>query len=285
MRVFATYSIKGGVGKTTAAVNLAYLSAASGARTLVWDLDPQGAATFLFRVKPRIKGGGKALVRGRSEVDGLIRGTDFDGLDLLPADLSYRHMDLHLDQAKRPTRRLARLLAPLREEYDHVFLDCPPSLSLVSESVFEAASVVLVPMIPSPLPARTLDQLRRFLRHEEVRDLRLLAFFSMVDRRRKLHGEVVAELLAQRPEVMTTLIPASTVFEQMGVRRAPLETFARRSSAAAAYRSLWAEVTALLRPGDETVAGPVEPGPVVADEPAASAEAAAEAADAIAGSR
>ena len=107
MRVFATYSIKGGVGKTTSAVNLAYLSAADGARTLVWDLDPQGAATYLFRVKPRVKGGGNALVRGRSDVDRLIRGTDFEYLDLLPADLSYRHMDLHLDRAKQPTRRLA----------------------------------------------------------------------------------------------------------------------------------------------------------------------------------
>lgn len=245
MRVIATYSIKGGVGKTTSAANLAYLSALHGARTLLWDLDPQGAATFLFRVKPRVKGGGKALVRGRTAVDGLIRGTDFDRLDLLPADLSYRHMDLHLDGAKRPTRRLARVLSPLTEEYDRIFLDCPPSLSLVSESVFEAASVVLAPMIPAPLPARTLDQLSRFLRREAVRRPQLLAFFSMVDSRRKLHHEVVRELAGRRPEVLHTQIPASTVFEQMGVRRAPVETFAPRSAGAEAYRALWEEVLSL----------------------------------------
>src|SRR5258708_28288692 len=145
MRVLATYSIKGGVGKTTTAVNLAYLAAASGLRTLVWDLDPQGAATYLFRIKPRIKGGSRSLVSGRSEVDRLIRGTDFERLDLLPADLSYRHMDLHLDQAKKPTRRLARVIAPLRSDYDCVVLDCPPSLSLLSDSVLEAAYIVLVP--------------------------------------------------------------------------------------------------------------------------------------------
>lgn len=257
-RVFATYSIKGGVGKTTAAVNLAYLSAASGARTLVWDLDPQGAATFLFRVKPRVKGGGKALVRGRSPVDGLIRGTDFDNLDLLPADLSYRHMDLHLDGAKRPTRRLSRVLAPLRNEYDQIFLDCPPSLSLVSESVFDAASVILVPMVPAPLPARTLDQLEAFLdrdaksyrsangSHRRSKDLSLMPFFSMVDRRRKLHGQVVGELVGKRKGVLSTEIPSSTLFEQMGVRRAPVETFAPRSRAAFAYRALWREVTDLV---------------------------------------
>jgi len=245
MRVFATYSIKGGVGKTTSAVNLAYLSAAAGARTLLWDLDPQGAATFLLRVKPRVKGGGKALVRGRTAVDGLVRGTDFDRLDLLPADLSYRHMDLHLDGAKRPTRRLARVLSPLKGEYDHIFLDCPPSLSLVSESVFEAASVILAPMIPAPLPARTLDQLSRFLRRESVRRPQLLAFFAMVDSRRKLHHDVVGELAADRPDVLHAQIPASTVFEQMGVRRAPVETFAPRSAGAVAYRALWEEVAKL----------------------------------------
>jgi cellulose biosynthesis protein BcsQ len=242
MRVLATYSIKGGVGKTTTAVNLALLSAEEGARTLVWDLDPQGAATFLFRIKPKVKGGGGNLVRGRSDVDLLIKGTDFDRLDLLPADLSYRHMDLHLDNAKKPTRRLARVLSPLRDQYDCVILDCPPSLSLVSESVFEAAGVVLVPMIPSPLPARTLDQLEHFLGRVGSRPPQLLAFFSMVDRRRKLHGQVIAEMAGVRPEVLLTEVPASTVFEQMGVRRAPVEVFAPHSAAATAYRYLWKEI-------------------------------------------
>ena len=100
MKIFATYNIKGGVGKTTAAVNLAYLSAADGYRTLLWDLDPQGAASFLFRIKPRVKGGGKALIRGRKALDDAIKGTDFENLDLLPADFTYRNMDLLLASSK-----------------------------------------------------------------------------------------------------------------------------------------------------------------------------------------
>ena len=164
MKIFATYNIKGGVGKTTAAVNLAYLSAADGYRTLLWDLDPQGAASFLFRIKPRVKGGGKALIRGTKTLDDAIKGTDFDHLDLLPADFTYRNMDLLLGGTNgKPTRKLAVLLRPLAAEYDHVFLDCPPSISLVSENVMHAADVLVVPLIPTTLSVRTLDQLTEFV--------------------------------------------------------------------------------------------------------------------------
>ncbi len=168
MKVLATYNIKGGVGKTATAVNLAYLAAREGAPTLVWDLDPQGAASFYFRIKPRIKGGGKRLVAGKSELEDCIRGTDYEDLDLLPADFSYRNMDLFLEQAKKPTHRLRKLLEPLAGEYDYVFLDCPPSISLVSENVFYAADAVLVPTIPTPLSLRTFRQIKKFLAAQDL---------------------------------------------------------------------------------------------------------------------
>ena len=110
MKIVATYNIKGGVGKTAAAVNLSYLAAADGQRVLLADLDPQAAASFLFRVRPRVKGGGAGLIRGNRELDKAIKGTDFDGLDLLPADFTFRNLDLILDTTKKPTQRLARLL-------------------------------------------------------------------------------------------------------------------------------------------------------------------------------
>ena len=157
VKVLATYNIKGGVGKTATSVNLAYLAAHEGAPTLVWDLDPQGAASFYFRIKPKIKGGGKRLVSGKRDLEDCIRGTDYEGLDLLPADFSYRNMDLFLEHTKKPERRLHQLLEPLAGEYDYVFLDCPPSISLVSENVFYAADAVLVPTIPTPLSLRTFQ--------------------------------------------------------------------------------------------------------------------------------
>jgi chromosome partitioning protein len=245
-RVLATYNIKGGVGKTSAAVNLAYLAARDGARTLLWDLDPQGASTYLFRVRPKVRGGGRRLVRGKTEVYGLIKGTDFERLDLLPADFSYRHMDLALDATKRPTSRLGRVLAPLRDEYDYLFLDCPPSISLVSESVFEAADALLVPLIPATLSSRTFEQLEALVRGGP----QVLAFFSMVDGRKRLHRDVMEGLRASSSaSLLKAVIPAAADVERMGAKRTVLAEFAPRGRAAVAYEALWADVRARVDGG------------------------------------
>jgi chromosome partitioning protein len=238
VRVVATYSIKGGVGKTSAAVNLGALAAREGYRTLIWDLDPQGAASFLLRVKPKVRGGGRKLVRGRRDPLSVMKGTDFEGLDLLPADLSYRHLDLMLDQSKRPQRGLGRVLRSLADEYDVGILDCAPSISLVSESVFDAADLLLVPLIPSTLSVRTLDQLRRFLAREERPSPAVLPFFSMVDRRKRLHRELVESVQG----VGDAIVPSASIIELMGPRREPVVVSHPRSPAAQAYQALWGEV-------------------------------------------
>jgi cellulose biosynthesis protein BcsQ len=252
MRIYAIYNIKGGVGKTTTAVNLAYLAAESGLRTVLWDLDPQAAASFMFRVKPKVKGGGKALIGGKRPLDGAIKGTDFDNLDLIPADFTYRNMDLLLDAAGggasgdtpggKSARKLSKLLAPLSDDYDAVFLDCPPSVSLVSENVLHAADVIVVPLIPTTLSVRTLEQLADFVAEFNGRKPELLAFFSMVDRRKKLHREITEKLIVERAEVAGTAIPALSVIETMSVERAPVAVYAPKSSAAKAYLDLWAEL-------------------------------------------
>ena len=262
MKVLATYAIKGGVGKTSAAVNLGHLAATSGLRTLLWDLDPQGSATYLMRIRPRVKGGGKALVTGRRTLDNAIKGTDYEHLDLLPADFTYRSLDLELDALKRPTRRLRRLLDPLAREYEVVILDCPPSVSLASESVVYAADLLAVPLIPASLSLRSFDQLLAFLTaldeggHDGVRVRRpqVLAFLSMVDRRKKLHRDLTASLPREVADVSSVAIPALSVVEQMAERRQPVTATAPRGAAARAYGRLWAEVATRL---DLPVDGPV----------------------------
>jgi cellulose biosynthesis protein BcsQ len=245
VRVLASYNIKGGVGKTAAAVNLAYLSAEAGHRTLIWDLDPQGAASYCFRVKPKIKGGGGRLLK-RRELDRHIKGTDFANLDLLPADISYRHLDIDLSEYRKPMRRIRKLLDEVSSEYDYVFLDCAPSISLVSESVFSATDALLVPTMPTTLSLQTLHQIVRFLSKHELGDVKLLPFYSMVDRRKALHRTAVSSSTECR--MMVTRIPFTVDVERMGERRAPLTSYSRRSSAARAFRDLWAEIQAELEP-------------------------------------
>lgn len=242
MKVLATYNIKGGVGKTSTAVNLAYLAAREGRRTLLWDLDPQAAATYLFRIRPRVKGGGHALVTRQRPIQAALKATDFENLDLLPADFSYRNMDLDLDDTRKRTRRLRQLLHSVAGDYDVVFLDCPPSVSLVSENVIDASDTLLVPLIPATLSMRALDQLTRFVADSAGRRPEVVAFFSMADRRKRLHREVIDAMTREGPRVAATVIPALSVIEQMAERRAPVPAFAPASRAAQCYEQLWAEV-------------------------------------------
>lgn len=245
MKAIATYSIKGGVGKTTSAVNLAYEAARSGARVLLWDVDPQGAATYFFRIRPKMKGGTVGLVRGKAGLDDHVRATDVPGLHVVPADFSLRNLDLHLESAKRPTERLASLLAPMADRYDLALLDCPPSISLASESVFGATDALIVPVIPTTLSERTLRQLAEFLAGDAGAP-RLLPHFAMVDRRKTLHRQMLESLPAQWPCFLRTAIPNSSAVERMGLARAPIGMFAPSTVAAVAFRDLWSEIAAHL---------------------------------------
>lgn len=247
MRTVAIYGIKGGVGKTSAAVNLAALAASSGRRTLLWDLDPQGAAGYLLRVKPKVKGGSIALLTGGRELGDAVRSSSVEGLDVLPADVSIRAAEGVLEHAKKPERQLGRLLRTVRDDYDLVVLDCPPGLSLLSENVFCAVDVLLVPLVPAPLSLRTYDQLVEFLAAADGPTPRVHPFFSMVDGRKRLHAEVRAELLRRTTAVLTGWVPAASAVERMGLTRQPVVVSEPDSRPALAYRDLWEELAGLLQ--------------------------------------
>lgn len=239
MNVLATYNIKGGVGKTAAAVNLSYAASLAGYRTLVWDLDPQGAATFYFRVEPGQVDKDRLLAHKKHGLHDAVRATDFANLELIPADLSFRNLDIELSDGKKPTKRLTKLLEPLADDYDLVFLDCAPNLSVVSENVFNVADWLLVPLIPTPLSLRAYAQLKGFCCTHGFDTGKLLPFFSMVDRRRQLHCELITSFASEHSEVLRSFIPYTSQVERMGEQRAPVQSFAASSPGARAFASLW----------------------------------------------
>jgi chromosome partitioning protein len=242
MKIVACYSNKGGVGKTATSVNLAYVSAMNGHRTLLCDLDPQGASGFYFRVKPSKKLSGTAFIDNVGKVASAIRASDYENLDLLPANLTFKDFDIFLSRMKNKRSRLKTVFQAMDTDYQIIILDCPPNISLLSENIFKAADKVVVPVIPTTLSVRTLEQLYQFFHDNDYPKRKLLPFFSMVQQSKNLHRETMTTLQKKYKGFLENFIPFSTDVEKMGVHRAPVLTFAAKDQASIAYRKIWSDI-------------------------------------------
>ena len=244
MRVIAVTGLKGGVGKTSTAVNLAVLAAAAGYRTLLWDLDPQGAATYCLDLKPKLRGGASRLIGGgRGGLVAVARHTNIKNLAVVPADKTVREIDRVLSLSGKPSRPIRRLLAGTKGSADLVVLDCPPGLSSVVEAVASVADLLLIPVIPEPLPLRALERFTEFLTENKVASPKIVApFLSMIDRREPIHRRVEAEIRA-RGGFLGAAIPESSAVARMGEDQIPVVLSSPLSLAASEYRKLWAETS------------------------------------------
>ena len=245
MKTIALYSIKGGVGKTAAAVNLSYLSSLLSTPTLICDLDPQGASSYYFRITASKKYNSDKFLKGNKKIYQHIKATDFENLDLLPSDFSYRNLDIELSEEKKPQKKLKKNIGELSDEYRFVFFDCAPNLTLLSESVFAASDVILVPLIPTTLSIRTYIQLMDFFKANKLDSSKIRPFFTMVEKKKKLHRDIINEF-SNTPGFFTETIPYNSEVEKMGIYRAPLNAVLPNSPASKAYHNLWEELRAHL---------------------------------------
>jgi chromosome partitioning protein len=243
LSIIALYHIKGGVGKTAAAVNLSYLAAQDGAKTLLIDLDPQGSASYYFRVKPSKNLKSRVLLRGGKKVDKNIKGTDYHNLDILPSTLSYRKLDLQLNSLKKSKLKLKEVLQPFAKEYKFIFIDSPPNITLVSENIFNAADILLVPVIPTTLSILTYEKLVQFFKDQKLKKSKIVTFFSMVEKRKKMHRDIMAKFLEQeKTNFLKSYIPYSADVENMGVHREPVLCFKPNSIGSESYHAIWSEL-------------------------------------------
>lgn len=228
IKVIASYNIKGGVGKTAIAVNLAACAVSAGYRTLLWDLDEQGGASTILGQMPVIE---RRRARRAYQLKEHIKASAWPGLDLIPAD-AFMHL---LDRHDR-SRHLHDLLQRIADSYDRVIVDCAPTLGLATEQIFEMANLIVVPIVPSSLSMTALAQLQSYAENRDRPPPELLPVFSMVDRRRRAHRDAI-EAEPKRPS-----IPYASAMERMAAAGLPIGELAPGSPAAKSLATLWKTV-------------------------------------------
>jgi cellulose biosynthesis protein BcsQ len=240
MITFALYNLKGGVGKTASAINLAYLAAADEFKTLVWDLDPQGSSSFYLKAREQ-KNISQQLFTDDLLPTDVIQSTEFEKLFILPADISARNSDLLLSELRRSRRKLASMITSVKRDYDVLFLDCPPGISLLHENIFAAADWILIANIPTTLSIRSFETVKQYFEENELDTKKIKCFFSMVDIRKNLHHDVMHEFYRDKL-FFKNYIPYLSDVEKMGTHQNPIFEFANSSYAAQCFRDLWREI-------------------------------------------
>jgi cellulose biosynthesis protein BcsQ len=167
--------------------------------------------------------------------------TEYENLDIIPADLSARKLDVILEELHGSKKFFKTLLKEVSGTYDFVFIDCPPGFSNVADNIFHASDAVMMPVIPTTLSLRTYDQVKTYFNDKGIDPARLMCFFSMVDIRKNMHKDIMHELYRDK-RFFKHYIPYLSDVEKMGLRHAPVEVFAPSGYATICYRALWEEI-------------------------------------------
>ena len=241
MDLLTLFHLKGGVGKTTTLVNLADAAARSGKCVLVWDLDPQAAASFYFQVKARKKAGGKHALKGLYD---LAKPTQVSNIDLIPGSFSNRKLAVLLE--KKGPKTLKKLLDPLADHYRYIFIDAPPTASALALHLFATSDLLVVPLIPSPLSMRTFQTLKDWLAKQK-KSPKLAPFFNLVDKRKSIHRSISAQARIEDEIFCETIVPQAAIVEKMGLSQQPLSGFAPNHPLIRTYDRLFRECRSRLK--------------------------------------
>ena len=243
-KIIAVVNQKGGVGKTTSAVNLAAAVGQRGKSVLLVDIDPQGNATSGMGLNKRelAKSSYDVIINGTPAKE-VIKHTEFDGVDVLPANMNLAGAELELVDSSKRESNLKNALLLVKGEYDFIFMDCPPSLGLITLNALCAAATVLVPIQCEYYALEGLSQLISTVRQVKRLYNPMLeiegVLLTMYDGRLNLTQQVVDELKRFFPKkVYSTPIPRNVKLSEAPSYGQPVMYYDKRSTGAAAYGSL-----------------------------------------------
>ena len=247
-KIIAIANQKGGVGKTTTSVNLTAILADMGQRVLAVDLDPQGNTTSGLGMTVEDKSVYEAVM-GRIGLKEAVQHTDVPGLDLVGADIRLAGAELELVSVDKREFRLKTALAAVQKDYDFIFIDCPPSLSLLTLNALTAADRVLVPIQCEYYALEGVSSLMNTIsRVKKTFNPRIDlegVVLTMLDGRTNLGLQVVAQVKKHfRGKVFATTVPRNVRLGEAPSHGLPIHRYDPRSTGAEAYRALAKEVIA-----------------------------------------
>lgn len=246
-KIIAIVNQKGGVGKTTTAVNLAAGVGIAGKKVMLVDADPQGNSTSGFGInKKQVKVTTYELLIGTGKLENAVIKTEFKNVDIVPSSMNLAAAEVDLIEMEHREAQLKMALAAARDNYDYIFIDCPPSLGLITINALNAADTVLVPIQCEYFALEGLSQLMNTVRQVkrlynptiEIEGIVL----TMYDGRLNLTAQVVAEIKKYfADKLYKTAIPRAVRLSEAPSYGMPIQYYDKRSMGAAAYDDLTKE--------------------------------------------